>query len=174
MHAPASSGHQVQVDDLTIELRNRSWAVLLAWLFPGAGHFYQRRYNKAAMFSLCVLVIFLLGMFVGRGHVVYFSWKPEDRRWHYLCQVHVGVLALPAAVQAWHLRSAAEPLWWGWMAPPQDMRQLSQWHDSTSNGFDLGCLYTMVAGLLNLLIVFDAFSGPLPVASPASRRPAQR
>ncbi len=29
-------------------------------------------------------------------------------------------------------------------------------------GFDMGTLYTMIAGLLNILVVFDAYGGPLP------------
>ena len=31
--------------------------------------------------------------------------------------------------------------------------------------FDYGTLYTMLAGMLNLLVIYDAWSGPMPQPS---------
>lgn len=39
--------------------------------------------------------------------------------------------------------------------------QLSLWHARLGRGFDIGTLYTVIAGMLNLLVVFDAWAGPL-------------
>lgn len=39
--------------------------------------------------------------------------------------------------------------------------QLSVWHGRMGRYFDIGTLYTVLAGMLNLLVVFDAWSGPL-------------
>lgn len=152
----------VEVDGLTVSLRRPEVAAILAWLLPGAGHFYQGRRAKAAFFSAAILSIYILGMMMGAGKVVYCSWLKEDRRWQYLCQVGVGIPALPAAVQAWWLGRSPKPLWSGFMARPQDKTVLSKWHSSLSAGFDLGSLYTMIAGLLNYLVIFDAYAGPLP------------
>lgn len=39
--------------------------------------------------------------------------------------------------------------------------ELSLWHVRLGRGFDIGTLYTVIAGMLNLLVVFDAWAGPL-------------
>lgn len=39
--------------------------------------------------------------------------------------------------------------------------QLSLWHQRLGRWFDIGTLYTVIAGLLNLLVVYDAWAGPL-------------
>ena len=57
------------------------------------------------------------------------------------------------------------------MAPPTEVRdqiqpgqqpdELSQWHTDTGWRFEMGTLFTMVAGLLNVLAIYDAFAGPV-------------
>ncbi|MCE9631972.1 MAG: hypothetical protein K8S94_14815 [Planctomycetia bacterium] len=39
--------------------------------------------------------------------------------------------------------------------------QLSLWHQRLGRFFDIGTLYTMLAGMLNLLVIYDAWSGPM-------------
>lgn len=39
--------------------------------------------------------------------------------------------------------------------------QLSLWHLRLGRFFDIGTLYTMLAGLLNLLVIYDAWAGPM-------------
>jgi hypothetical protein len=145
-------------------------AAFLAWLIPGAGHYYQRRTGKAYLYGLSILSLFVIGMILGKGRVVYCSWSPEDPRWHYLCQMGVGLPALPAAIQGWRARNHQPPLWPGIMAKPTSLGELDEWHNETSAGFDLGGLYTMIAGLLNYLVIFDAYSGPLPLPGSDSRK----
>ncbi len=54
----------------------------------------------------------------------------------------------------------------GFMAPPagpvfeHEADVLGMWHADYKHMFDLGVLYTMVAGLLNILAIYDAFCGP--------------
>jgi hypothetical protein len=45
--------------------------------------------------------------------------------------------------------------------------QLSAWQRRLGRRFEIGTLYTVLAGMLNLLVVLDAFSGPLPTPSRA-------
>lgn len=45
--------------------------------------------------------------------------------------------------------------------------QLSVWHERLGRGFDIGTLYTVLAGMLNLLVVYDAWAGPLREAPDA-------
>jgi hypothetical protein len=154
------------VEEPPVDLRSPGWAALLAWLIPGAGHYYQRRYGKAAVFAVCVLGTYFYGLAIGGGHVVYASWNRTDFRWQYVCQLGVGVPAMPALVQSRRVMRDKEPLFADVLAPPRqpvdpnNHDHLADWHLELSWRFDLGTLYTMVAGLMNILAVFDAYSGP--------------
>lgn len=157
---------------LEIDLRQPELAALWGWLWPGAGHLYQRRYGKGFLFMVCVLSTYFFGLALGGGHVVYASWKETDKRWQYFVQVATGLPALPAIVQARRVKSGRQPLFDGIMAPPQIIDgqcQLAQWHRDYHLFFELGTLYTMIAGLLNVLAIYDAYAGPVLVASDESR-----
>jgi hypothetical protein len=215
-------------DDATpelIDLLDPWTAGLLAWLVPGWGHWYQGRRPKAILFFLCIFGTFAFGCYLGETRVVYASWRPQDHRPAYLCQVAVGLPALPALVQAWRFRDpnlqieAAERdaehharLGDWFMAPPfvldtelfnrgpanayeQDQRTLQQrllrifnpgqvaaddqadeldlLNKRLNRYFEFGTVYTMIAGLLNILAIYDAIGGPAqsdPVAAKRRRK----
>ena len=69
-------------------------------MWPGAGHLYQGRTAKGILYMVCITSIYFYGLAIGQGHVVYASWRSYDRRLPYICQVGVGLPALPAMVQA--------------------------------------------------------------------------
>ena len=160
-------GYPVEID-----LRNRSVAAFWAWLWPGAGHIYQRRYAKGFLFMVCILGIYFYGFGLGGWRVVYASFRRGERRLPYLCQIGVGLPALPALVE-WK-RAFSDPprgpLFGGVYRPPGDLHNrfdeqvendlLAQWHNTLKFRFDLGTLYTMIAGLLNMLAIYDAYAGP--------------
>ena len=161
----------VMADGAELDLRNRHLAALLAWLIPGAGHYYQRRYFKSAIFSVCIFSSFILGMFMAGGRCVYASWNETEKRWQYVLQAGIGLPAMPAALQAWRLRNNEQPLISeNFMTPPRSTHDLDEWNRLTASGFDMGTLYTMVAGLLNVLVIFDAWAGPLPPPVPKRRQ----
>lgn len=145
-----------------IDLRDPYLAALLAWLCPGAGHCYQRRYGKAVLFAVCILGTYFFGLALGEGRVVYASWNQVERRWQYPLQLGVGLPSAVALVQRLRVNRDQAPLWGGLMAPPRSVSELSRWHYELSARFELGTLYTMVAGLLNVLAICDAFAGPMP------------
>jgi hypothetical protein len=60
----SNNGNVVLADGEPLDLRNRALAAVLAWLIPGAGHYYQRRYLKAAIFFFAIMSTFGLGMLV--------------------------------------------------------------------------------------------------------------
>jgi len=163
----AESGEQIEVD-----LRSPALAAFLAWLWPGAGHIYQRRYAKGVLFMVCILSTFFFGLSIGGGRVVYASWKPSDRRWQYFCQLGVGAAALPALWQRSRIQSGQPPLFNEWMAPPETggraadadaIDGLSDLHMKYHAYFELGTLYTVIAGLLNVLAIYDAYAGPATI-----------
>lgn len=169
----------ISVDGQLVDLRNRPLAALLAWLIPGGGHFYQRRYAKSGLFFVCILTTWIVGFVLGGGHVVYASWQPGDKRWHYVLQLGVGAPALPALIQGQRMRRHTDEfgrttgnyraLWGGFMAPPyrpvleKEPDEVSAWYARFGAGYEMGTWYTVIAGLLNILVIYDAYGGPLAV-----------
>lgn len=169
MNQATKSGDTIIADGEELNLRNRYFAAFLAWLIPGAGHYYQRRYLKSGLFFVCILSSFLIGLFVADRKCVYASWDGTERRWQFVLQAGIGLPVLPAALQAMREKDFnREP---GFMAAPRSPSDLDDWNFETASGFDMGTLYTMVAGLLNILVIFDAFAGPLP---PPIQKPHKR
>ena len=106
-------------ETIEVDLRQPGTAAFLAWLWPGAGHVYQGRYAKGALFMICILSTYFIGLTIGDGHVVYASWTKSDKRWQYICQVGVGLPALPALLQNRLRMAGKDPLLGGLMAPPE-------------------------------------------------------
>ena len=164
---------------IEIDLKRPGVAALLGWLIPGAGHIYQRRYGKGILFMVCILATYFFGLTLGDGHVVYASFRKDDVRWQYICQLGVGAAALPAVIQSQRVKNHKEPLFDGYMAPPPDVDPsnrdtLAEWHLQLKWKFELATLYTMIAGLLNILAVYDAFAGPLVPTPPEAKPPADK
>ena len=182
---PASNGSTAPEDAIEIELREPWVAAILAWVLPGLGHLYQGRIGKGLLFFICVLGTFIYGMYLGGGKVVYAAvpWE-QQYRWQYLCQLGVG---LPATPMLWQREKALEVReqiregiaaeeYTGFMAPPRSEPQpwkdysgqmstqpneLAYWTVKHHPYFELGTVYTVVAGLLNVLVICDAAAGPL-------------
>ena len=198
-------------ETLTVDLRNPYLAALLAWLVPGAGHFYQRRRAKGALFFICILGTFLFGLGLGRGRVVYASFSKVDFRWQYIPQFACGAITFPALVQKSLTQNGGDPMWVlcerfpanypvanlrfskitpenkdqkvsgktikdGLMAPPGGPRAprgvdvLARWHFDYRHDYDMGTLFTVVAGLLNLMAIYDAFVGPAIISREQKNR----
>ncbi|MBU4273690.1 MAG: hypothetical protein KKE86_08690 [Planctomycetes bacterium] len=173
-----------QTDSPPIDLKDPALAAFLAWLIPGLGHLYQGRRAKAALFFVCIMGLFVFGLYlgssneqckdgkgkIGYGRAVYFSWKKGERTWAYLCQVCVGLPALPAMIQASRMNHH-KPVWWGgFMAPPRpkpcndankDQPTLHDLHRVLNRYFELAWVFTTIAGLLNVLAIYDAWAGPM-------------
>ena len=147
-----------------IILKDPKTAALLAWLVPGLGHFYQGRTGKAILYAVCILGLYGVGLALGEGHNVYWRWinplhNAEEFRFSYICQFFVGLPSLPALIQATLQWSGHDPILGGLMAePPQNV--LFGLHARLGKLVEVGSVYTMVAGLLNVLAIYDAYEGP--------------
>jgi hypothetical protein len=167
-------------EEQSVELRDPALAALLAWLLPGLGHYYQGRTAKAVLFFVCIMGTFAYGLYLGGsselgwGRTVYYSWGEGDRRrLPYLCQIGVGLPAMPALIQASRVNNRKEPLLGGFMAPPEYNEDrndpddvvppftIDTLHSKLHRFFEFGTVYTMVAGLLNILAIYDAWAGPV-------------
>jgi hypothetical protein len=180
---PASDGGTLEID-----LKDPWLAAFLAWLLPGLGHFYQGRTGKGLLFFICIVGTFLYGLYIGDGRVVYASPNPLTR-WHYFCQLGVGLPALPAIVQRSRFNQQKPPLVADVMRPPRMQQiastdafgnevvhpdELAKWHHDLSDRFEIGTVFTIVAGLLNLLVIYDAYGGPLVIPLQTEKKEPER
>ena len=158
---PAAAPEQIEID-----LKDPFLAAFLAWLIPGAGHWYQGRKHKAVLFFVWILGTFVFGLYLGEGRVVYASLRESDRRLPYLCQIGVGLPAMPALVQAARKTPLKFPIYEDFMAPPQisliqnQEDELDRLQKRLHRYWEFGTVYTMIAGLLNILAIYDAWGGP--------------
>lgn len=172
---------------IELELKDPRLAAFLAWLVPGLGHLYQGRTGKGVLFFVCIVGTFVYGLFIGQGRVVYASTadvfsKEFLERWQYICQVGAGLPALPALVQRERIRNNKPPLINDrFMRPPRKVApageefatkdeagnivyhpdELAEWNYELADLFELGTVFTVIAGLLNILAIYDAYGGPL-------------
>lgn len=106
-------------------------AMLLAYLVPGAGHFYLGRRGRAAAFFAIVLVLFVIGLSIdGRLYTT----QPGN------------VLSLLATIGSMGLG-----------VPYFVARGMGPFGDVRSITFEYGTAFALTAGLMNLLLVLDAF-----------------
>jgi TM2 domain-containing membrane protein YozV len=146
-----------------LDLKNRQLALLLAWMVPGLGHFYQGRTGKGILYLVSILSLFVVGLALGDWRVVYWRWQnpignTETFCWPYLFQFWTGLAAFPAMIQATLVHYGHQPTLWSFMGVPSQMELNSLY--PKGKFVEIGSLYTMVAGLLNVLAMFDAYEGP--------------
>jgi hypothetical protein len=172
-----------------INLKDPVLAAFLAWLIPGLGHLYQGRVAKAVLYFVCIMGIYVYGLYLGGnselgyGRAVYYAFRADEWRLPFICQIGVGLPTLPACVQAMRMSNNKPVLFNGFMAPPRmknatDPARFGGAADNDANAnqptlddlnrvlnryFELATFFTMVAGLLNVLAIYDAISGPVVV-----------
>ncbi len=148
----------------SIPLRNPKVAAFLAWFVPGLGHVYQGRVGKGILYATCILTLYSLGFAMGQGKNVYWRWvnpmtSPDKFCLYYLGQFFVGLPALPALIQGTLQYFGHAPILGGLMAVPEP-EVLNGLHRPLGKLVEIGSMYTAVAGLLNVLAIYDALEGP--------------
>ena len=139
-----------------VELRDPAFSALLAWCIPGLGHLYQGRVGKGLLFLVCLWGTFFVGLALGRFQNVYIA----SGQYSYVCQFFIGLAALPALLQPVSQGMGLGGILGSFQAAP-DPATLQVLHGELGKLYEIGCLYTMVAGLLNILAIYDAYAGPV-------------
>lgn len=88
------------MSDPRIDLKNRYFAAGLAYLVPGAGHCYQGRLFKGALYFVCIVGTYLFGLSLSEWKAVYWQWEPGRKNIAFFAQAGVGLVAIPAYIQA--------------------------------------------------------------------------
>ncbi|MGA7616573.1 MAG: DUF6677 family protein [Thermoanaerobaculia bacterium] len=106
-------------------------AMILALLFPGAGHFYLGKRSRAAIFCVVILFLFISGLALD------------------------GKLYVPLPGQPLTFLATLGSMGVG--VPYLIGRLIGGLGDYTSFTFEYGTAFTLTAGLMNLLLVLDSF-----------------
>jgi hypothetical protein len=108
-------------------------AMLLAYVVPGAGHFYLGYRARAAVFFVIVLLLFVLGLSIdGSLYTIQDSGGALLKILASLGSMGAGTLYFVARAMGPH-------------------------GDVTSITYEYGTTFTLTAGLMNLLLVLDCF-----------------
>lgn len=147
-------------------------AAFLSYLIPGLGQIYQGRHGKGALFMISLLGMFLLGQAMGQWQNVYVPRSPQGsnsllnalvQRWHYGGQFWIGIAAWPALWQFYGQTMPdreAHPFWHNFQKAP-DEAAVNEFLRNSDKTPDLGWVYTVIAGMLNILVIYDAYAGPV-------------
>jgi hypothetical protein len=153
--------------------KHDAFAALLSYLVPGLGQIYQGRTAKGVLFLVSLYALFFYGMWLGDFKNVYLPHTDIrqnvvsipvlgdlENRLHFAGQVWIGIAAWPAIIQ--YASDPAEPshkILGKWeRAPKED--ELNKLQRNGSKLWDLGWVYTVIAGVLNFLVMYDALAGP--------------
>jgi TM2 domain-containing membrane protein YozV len=151
------------------------WAAFLSYLIPGLGQIYQGRVAKGVLFLLCLYGLFFYGMALGDWSNVYIpDTARENNPWnlptnvaniynrlHFAGQFWIGVAAWPAI---YHYANGDEGanqggLFGNFERTPSEV-DLNERQRNGDKRWDLGWVYTVIAGVLNILVIYDALAGP--------------
>ncbi|MCI0457740.1 MAG: hypothetical protein L0Z62_12280 [Gemmataceae bacterium] len=151
-------------------------AGFLSFLVPGLGHLYLGRVGKGLLFLVCLYGLFFYGMSLGDWKNVYLPdtardsnpWKLPGalanvyNRLHYAGQFWIGIVAWPALWQYNQLpvpSAETSPFWHEFQRTPSE-EVLNKKQTEGDKTWDLGWVFTVIAGVLNILVIYDAFAGP--------------
>jgi hypothetical protein len=163
-------------------------AALLSYLVPGLGQIFQGRLTKGLFFMVSLYAMFFGGMCLGEGKNVYipdtFKENPLSKNFppivsdlynrpQFLGQFWIGVAAWPAILQYNQVPlpfAQANPFWQRFQQTPPERpedkppgyegKSLKELQTDGDKSWDLGWVYTVIAGVLNVLVMYDAFAGP--------------
>jgi hypothetical protein len=159
-------------------------AGFLSYLVPGLGQVVQGRIGKGLLFFFALYFLFFYGQFLGnwRNVYIYEAQRPSQAsgrnrlvemvfdRARFFAQFWIGVAAWPAIVQ--HLTfnplEESSPLLGTYQRRPSEEDQNTMLRNSDKTQ-DLGWMYTVIAGVLNILVIYDALAGPVYPAAAAKR-----
>jgi hypothetical protein len=165
-------------------------AAALSYLIPGLGQVYQGRTGKGILFFVGLYGLFFYGMWMGQWRNVWLPDpsglppitvpilgeldgvpKSVAHRPQFLGQFWIGVAAWPAVVQYANYDPTKEtgPIFGSFQRTPEEggpndppeKITLNKLQRDGNKRWDLGWVYTVIAGVLNLLVIYDALAGPM-------------
>jgi hypothetical protein len=156
------------------------FAGILSYLVPGLGQISQGRTGKGVLFMVCLLSLFHVGEAMGNWQNVYIPTDDNpngprnplrnifNQRWHFAGQLWIGVAAWPAIWQYYGgpmPSRETSPFLHNYQKQPiegriEDRGTVNEFLVNSDKTPDLGWIYTVIAGMLNVLVIYDAYAGP--------------
>jgi hypothetical protein len=168
----------------------RDWAAaFLSYLVPGLGQVYQGRVAKGVLYLVCIYTLFIWGMALGHWKNVFLPdptrlppvhllpvggrsfpilsgplkgpMAAVAHRVQFLGQVWMGIAVWPAIWQYYHFdpSESGDRVLGDFQREPEE-RVLNQLQNEDDKRWDLGWVFTVIAGVLNIMVIYDAFAGP--------------
>ena len=122
-------------------------APILAWVFPGLGHWYLGHRRRARLIATGIGVMYVSGLLIGGLDVID---RRGDRLWYY-GQFLAGPVT--PALDAWRTRHYTPDT-------PKAKVNHSYPVPSFSHANEIPTLFTTIAGMLNLLAILDVLVLP--------------
>jgi hypothetical protein len=163
---------------------NSPLAAFLSYLVPGLGQIVQGRFGKGILFFVCLYGLFFTGMAMGGWQNVYIAQTAKDgaeepawdnnplhlprpvanlwNRLHYVGQFWIGVAAWPAI---WQYNSAEASRLLDKFERAPTKEEEDEINEKYGKLPDIAWVYTVIAGVLNILVIYDALAGPALAAS---------
>src|SRR3954454_8600993 len=154
-------------------------AGFLSYVVPGLGQLYQGRVGKGLVFLVCLPTLFVYGMALDNWKNVYLldmdrganPWNLPPlastlyslvtnlyHRPQFAGQFWVGAAAWPAV---WQYNTGEKSTLFGeFQRNPDEQRDLHPPQQAGDKPWDLGWVCTVSAGVLNVLVIYDAVAGP--------------
>jgi hypothetical protein len=135
-------GSSLAFDDPSpVSFSRRAAAVIAAWLVPGAGHLLLGRYGRATLFFLTITGAFVLGLML-EGRLFWPTVAEPPTSFHFDL---ITVLWFFAQIGSGLCYLVSYALGFGTRPHPE------------AATFEYGNTFMFLAGLLNYLVVHDAF-----------------
>jgi hypothetical protein len=115
-------------------------ACILAFLIPGLGHFFLGKRNKGLIFLICLLALFLMGVSMQSRLQLYLGFEDPLALLFSIAQMAMGAPYFLARALGYGAGDVAA------------MKAVT---------YEYGNTFTAVAGLLNILVILDAFDTAL-------------
>jgi hypothetical protein len=153
------------------------WAGVLSYLVPGLGQIYEGRVAKGILFMVCLYGLFFYGMYLGDWKNVHLPHSAEKNpppvnmpnllanlynRPQFIGQFWIGVAAWPAIWQYNNPQESSKEsnsFLHDFQREPSE-KVLNQLQADGDKSWDLAWVYTVIAGALNVLVIYDAVAGP--------------
>jgi len=163
-------------------------AGVLSYLVPGLGQIYEGRVGKGILFMVCLYGLFFYGMYLGDWKNVHLPNSAEKNpppvnmpnllanlynRPQFIGQFWIGIAAWPAVWQYNKFPVPSEesqPFLHDFEQEPPE-KVLNQLQADGDKTWDLAWVYTVIAGALNVLVIYDAVAGPALGIALEPRRP---